>query len=185
MTGDPWFSVSSLSLGLIKTVAIYLVCISNLIGVVKIELHGFLSPKFSFNKKAVCIKSSCNSLWWHIFAILIPWNGIEDSFLMSTLCGWTLFNLSQSGGIISSNFEMKKGVNQRYLTLAHTDVMSSSDSFFEDQKDINSFLDIVIGVQSYYNSYIFYYIFCFVSMLLDFDSILKMSKEFQKWKRVC
>jgi hypothetical protein len=55
--------------------------------------------------------------------------------------------------IRSSNSELKKKVvNQIYVTLAYTDVLFSSDSFLEDQKEINFIFDIVIGVQSYYNS---------------------------------
>lgn len=84
-------------------------------------------------------------------------------------------------GIRSSNFELKKRVvNQRYLTLTYTDFLSSSDSFFEDEKEINFIFDIVIGVQSYYNSYISHYYFLAFFNAPGFDPRFKMTKEFLK-----
>lgn len=129
----------------------------------------------------MCIKSSSNSLWWHFFAILILWHGTEDSFLMTILCGWTLFILSQSGELEAPILNWKKKVvNQRYLTLANTDVLSSSDSFFEDQKVINFIFDIVIGY-SHAITHVFHimgFMICFNAP--DFYPRSKMFKEFLK-----
>lgn len=82
------------------------------------------------------------------------------------------------------NFELKKEiVNHRYMTLAYTDVLISSDSLFELQKRINFIFDIVIVIQSHHNSNI--HIGLFLPCLIYapyFDPHLNCTKVISKTK---
>lgn len=68
------------------------------------------------------------------------------------------------------------------MTLAYTDVLLSSDSPFELQKEINFIFDIVIGIQSHHSSYLHIMPFlpCFMPLILTY--VLNCPKGISKAK---
>lgn len=111
-----------------------------------------VSSKIAFSKNVTCIKSSINSLGDTVCVYNNPLAWGWGQFSYDDLMWVDIIQFESEWRIRSSNFELKKVVNQIYVTLAYTDILFSSDSFLEDHKGINFIFDTVIGVQSYYNS---------------------------------